>query len=468
MLTNTAVFPKITTNQLPIFRQDYGAYTLFYAPGYLAIVLPEQVEQFSHAPASSRHELTSITTQLFNHARAAQETWTAVSSQPFTPYCLTLYLHNECNLRCTYCFAEPSPQPALRLSQPAITAAAKLVLATCQAHDRPFTLVCHGGGEPTLHHALLQQALQTVSDMAAARQVPLFRYIATNGVISSQTARWLAQNFDMIGLSCDGPSDVQNKQRPLWSNGNSSEQVERTAHILHEEGTPFDVRVTITNHTWQQQAEIAAYICQVLQPNEIHVEPVYHSGRAKSHRSMMDANLFVAAFLKAEQVAQQHGIPWRMSGSRPDQIHGPYCHLFRHVLNLVPEGIATACFKTSWPENVQQVGVQIGELDEKNGRFILHQNQIEKLTTKLHPIPESCRNCFNQYHCVRHCPDHCPMETTDSPINSFRCRVNRQLMLTRLQETAVSLWHKARSSNGVVGQKITNEFVGVHTKEVEN
>ena len=456
MLANTAVFPKITTNHLPIFRQDYGAYSLFYAPGYLAIVVPEQVEQFSNTLVDSRAKLSSVTTELFEHARTAQESWTAVSSQPFTPYCLTLYLHNECNLHCTYCFADPSAQPARRLSLPAIRAAANLVLANCQAQNRPFTLVCHGGGEPTLHLSFLQKALQIVSDMTAAQQVPLFRYIATNGVLSSQKTRWLAQNFDLIGLSCDGPPDIQNQQRPLSGSGGSSKQVERTAHMLHEAGTPFDVRVTVTNNTWQRQAEIAEYICQVLQPNEINVEPVYQVGRAKSNGAIMDADLFVASFLKAAQVAQQHHIPWRMSGSRPDEIHGPYCHLFRHVLNLIPGDIATACFKTSRPETVQHLGVHMGEMDEKNGRFTLQQDHIQQLSAKLHPIPHACRNCFNQYHCVRHCPDHCPIETTDSPTNSFRCRVNRQITLARLQETAVSLWHKARRSGGAAGQEIRN------------
>lgn len=305
-----------------------------------------------------------------------------------------------------------------------------------------------------MHQALLQKVLQTVTDLTTAQQVPLFRYIATNGVLSAQKATWLAQNFDLIGLSCDGPPDVQNRQRPLWSSRAGSDYVERTARILREWDTPFDVRVTVTPETVHRQAEIANYICRVLQPNEIHVEPVYQGGRAKSHDSITNANQFVNEFLQAEQVAQQHGISWCMSGSRPGDIHGPYCHLLRHVLHVVPGGMASACFKAGKAQTVQQAGLQIGGLDEVNGRFRLNQDHIHNLAARLHPIPRSCQNCFNQYHCARHCPDYCPLEAADDPAGTFRCRVNRQLTWARLQKTAVLLRHKARSNGGVAGQKI--------------
>ena len=34
-----------------------------------------------------------------------------------------------------------------------------------------------------------------------------------------------------------------------------------------------------------------------------------------------------------------------LSGTRPDEVHGPYCNVFRQTINLVPGDVAVACFK---------------------------------------------------------------------------------------------------------------------------
>lgn len=438
----------------PIFRSDRGEYLVYYAPGYLAVVDPQLERAAANKNLSALQRIKPVLTELHQHAQIAVEAWRAVSSQPFAPLCLTLYLHNECNLHCTYCFADPSLKPAPRLSMAAVKSSARLVLSHCQAQDQPFTLVCHGGGEPTLHRQLLTQVLEIVTRLATHAQLPLMRYIATNGVISTAKVYWLAQNFDLIGLSCDGPPDIQNEQRPLQGGGSSSEYVKRTAGILHTAQTPFDVRATVTGKTAHRQPEIADYICRELRPREIHVEPVYSGGRVKTNAEKTDATRFVDSFLAAKQVADQYGISWNMSGSRPEVIHGPYCNQFRHVLNVIPGGVATTCFKATRATTARQAGLQIGAHNETDDCFYMDLDVINDLAGKLHPIPDFCQDCFNQFHCVRGCPDHCPLDTVYDPGDSFRCQVNRQLTEMYLQEKAVSLWQKVRRHGGIDGQKI--------------
>lgn len=454
MPENKPAFANINDASAPIFRRDQGEYLVYYAPGYLAVVDPQLEQAAANKELSALQSLKPIFTELYQHAHIAVEAWRTISSQPFTPLCLTLYLHNECNLHCTYCFADPSHKPAPRLSLAAVKSSARLVLSHCQAQDRPFTLVCHGGGEPTLHQQLLAQVLEIVAHLATNSQIPLMRYIATNGVISTAKVHWLAQNFDLIGLSCDGPPDMQNEQRPLQGGGSSSDYVERTARILHTDRTPFDVRTTVTGKTAHRQPEIADYICRVLRPREIHVEPVYSGGRVKANAEKVTATRFIDSFLKAKQIAEQYGIPWRMSGSRPEVIHGPYCNQFRHVVNVIPGSVATTCFKATRATIARQAGLQIGAHSETDECFYMDKDAINDLAGKLHPIPDSCQDCFNQYHCVRGCPDHCPLDAAYDPGDSVRCQINRQLAETYLQETAVSLWQKARCHNGAAGQKI--------------
>ncbi|MBX3060666.1 MAG: hypothetical protein KF770_29765 [Anaerolineae bacterium] len=442
-------------HQLPIFWQEGDAYSLFYAPGYLVVAaqtlaagLWQDLQQPEpHTPTARR---------LHQWAEAAVHARQAALTTPFAPVCLTLYLHTQCNLGCPYCYADPSPRPTPRLEVTAVYAAARLVAENCCQQQRPFTLVCHGGGEPTLNQPHLAQVLAGVQAIAAAAGLSLFRYIATNGVMPTAKAYWLAQQFDLVGLSCDGPAAIQSRQRPLVNGQGSTPYVERTARILHEHQTPLHVRVTITPFSVRQQVEIAEYICRRLQPEEIHVEPVYHAGRAQT-AVLPDTDQFVDHFLQAQQVAAAYGARWLTSGSRLQEIHGPYCHLFRDVLHLVPGGAATACFKTGASPQAGQQGLQIGQMGD--GRFSLNRPRITALRQQLHPLPPSCRDCFNQYHCARDCPDSCPLEDGETAVPSFRCQVQKKLAQAQLTQMGVALWAKARVQDGIAEGRVMTEIM---------
>jgi uncharacterized protein len=490
-------FHPLHTINLPIFRKEQGAETWFYTPGYLIVVDAEQANDFESDLIAHQPARQPAAAELRRCAELAQQAWTQNITHPFNPLCLTLYLNNFCNLHCSYCYSEPrshstrNPQPprsdcpppgdmlsdnphsgnpllapgmaqgnfANHLALPVIRAAAEMVIENCAAQQRTFTVAFHGGGEPTLDQPLIDQTLDYLEPRAAASGLSIFRYIATNGVMSAAKAAWLARRFDLIGLSCDGPETIQLRQRPL-SNGNSSTPfVERTARAVLQAGKPLHVRVTITPAGLHSQAKIADYICQRLKPQAIHVEPVYMAGLARAENCIEadQAEDFVAEFLQACHIARQYGVGWYMSGSRPGEIHGPYCHIFRDVLNLTPEGTATACFKFSRAAHAHQQGMQIGQMNVLSGRFALNQTLIQHLRQRLTRPEPKCLDCFNQYHCVRDCPNQCLAAETQStadnhlPGAEFRCRVQALLVLATIQETAQSLRANRKSTEGAIG-----------------
>ena len=231
---------------LPIHVADRGPYRVWYAPGYLALVDLAHVDAAHRClgdDSSPRHPALEA---LRDHALRALSAWSARAHRPFEPVCLTLYLNNECSLACEYCFAEAHPPPQPRLSAACVRAAAPCVAANCRRRGLPLTAVFHGGGEPTHHPAHLARLLTLVNAAAEHAGIPAFRYLATHGVIPAQRARYLARNFDLIGLSCDGPPDLQQASRPARNGRPTSEAVERTADILHASGRPLHVRVTLT------------------------------------------------------------------------------------------------------------------------------------------------------------------------------------------------------------------------------
>jgi len=515
LLAAAETFEPVRAASLPVWRWDCAEYAMFYAPGYLCVVDQQDAEQFeatiatafthpsghqivgqacSLASLSSGHQLAeqavglqarpTASSQILQCVRYQQSQgvdwgaelrlraeWAITEAnrrreEPFSPECLTLYMNNECNLRCVYCYADPSPKPASRLGMEEITTAAEVVAENCRKKGHPFYIVFHGGGEPTLHREQVDRAMSRLMAVASAHGVQLFRYVATNGVMSEQKARWLAHRFDLVGLSCDGPADIQNNQRPRWSGGATSHILERAAHILREEGCRLHVRTTIAGATLHRQAEIADYLCQRFSPEEIHFEPVYLGGRTGGATGLgaHQAGEFVTHFLQARELARKHGVALLSSGSRPGSIHGPYCHVFRHVLNLVPGGVATACFKVTDAVRVREKGAVIGALNTETGRFEIDHFRVQELCRQLDATPPECAGCFNRYHCARECPDYCPLDDAsfgaDLPEPGFRCQVQKALTYATLRETAERLWSAmvaskaARDGESVYGTAI--------------
>ena len=442
------IFRPIDAAGLPVFRRDTAEYATFYAPGCLCVVAPADADWFESTLSRSTDRDNRWGAVLQQRARLAKERMYRWQTASFEPECLTLYLHNECNLHCVYCYATPSRESGPRLAPEAIIAAAQVVAAHCHRQGRLFYVVFHGGGEPALYGDQVRDTLKQIENVALHHQVELYTYIATNGVMSENKARWLARHFDLIGLSCDGPPEIQESQRPYRTGSRSSAQaLERTAHILHQENSVFHVRATITPQTVYRQAEIADYVCAQLGPQEIHFEPVYAGGRTalQDRFEPHQADAFVSHFLEAQHAAARYGIPLTTSGSRPDAIHGPYCHVFRAVLNLVPGNVATACFKMTDATQCAQQGLVIGALNDQTGCFEIDQARIDALCSRLAFYPPECTTCFNRYHCVRECPDFCWLDANHPPDNQrrkpgFRCQVQKALSATWLNDLAKGVW----------------------------
>ena len=221
--SNKFNFKSISGMERPIFRRDCAEYTMFYTPGYLCVVAMKNANWFESTLIGPNREENRWNTQILQRARRVPEILRSQKEELFSPECLTLYLNSGCNLGCIYCYAGSSPNRKYSLKSPDILPAAELVARNCRSKEHRFYVAFHGGGEPTLHEERLRQAFKGVESVARDQRVELFSYIATNGVMPERTALWLSSHFDLVGVSCDGPADIQNRQRPIWGGDKSAE-----------------------------------------------------------------------------------------------------------------------------------------------------------------------------------------------------------------------------------------------------
>ena len=103
---------------LPIFRDDEPEGTLFYTPGFTTYVTGVAMAQVD-ACIVGRDATHPLVRQAYTVLERAAEQ----RGRAFAPECLTLYLNNECNLSCRYCFTMPAHQTGERASVAAVRAA---------------------------------------------------------------------------------------------------------------------------------------------------------------------------------------------------------------------------------------------------------------------------------------------------------------------------------------------------------
>ena len=186
--------------ELPVFRARSADDTWFYTPG-----------KMTHVPRHSN----DIPRAVLDFARVAADGWQSMHSLPFEPKCLTLYLSNQCNIACSYCYSsfannarvpasanaaiQADPLPAI--SNNAMRAAARLVATNCAADGDAFSLVVHGGGEPTTEFERLQFAVSVTKALAGSARLDWTGYVSTNGVMPKNVAAWLGAAFSEVGMS---------------------------------------------------------------------------------------------------------------------------------------------------------------------------------------------------------------------------------------------------------------------------
>jgi uncharacterized protein len=427
---------------LPIFDFDLGGRKAIYTPGLVAVVEESDGEALKRAwsagrdfPEAAPAETAVRILRAAESVESRRNTWL---ERAYLPECLTIYLSTACNLECSYCYVDrrSASRPPQVIDSSSVAAAALTVARCCASKGVPFHLVLHGGGEPTVHWNLVLQYYALTRRVADEHGLPWFGHIATNGVLPEKRAKWLGRHFSHVGLSCDGPAIIQQRQRPLAGGGASTESVERTARAVAEEGGKLEVRATITPATMVLQEEILDYLVDSLGARQIRFEPVYRQPDGKGFGEA-DADSFAAHFIAAQALARRRGADLSIAGVRVDDVHGPHCEVLRQVLHLTPQGHAAACFFCTDSGKDGTGSMVIGRPDRRQGVFLFDDKLIARHRRCAGRLPARCASCPASHHCSRACPEVCVLDRADGTgggeaaafpgAAAFRCRLHRAL-----------------------------------------
>jgi sulfatase maturation enzyme AslB (radical SAM superfamily) len=427
-------------DQLPVFAVESDDFTVLYTPGFFWRIKTVPVHELLHSlknpQAIKNPEDKNAILSILKLAQEAVTKWELQKQIPFSPDCLTIHVGSDCQLNCSYCYSKAGgTDNKLLFGFPDIAAIETLfryIGETKAKNSEPFTVVYHGSGEPTFHWKNLVDSYNTISTIAGNNGLQIFTYIATNGCLTYEQIDWLAENMDLIGISCDGPDAIRQKQRTSGTIQYPS--IEEVCVRILEKGGKFENRVTITPDTLPHFEEIVSYLILECMSQKIRIEPVFLDN--ENGFKVEDAEEFLKRFTSSLNYAEKYGVDISYAGVRMDEQHGTYCDVQRNTLRLTVDNVTRNCFCFMSDDTF----CITGKLNKDLSAFHL-SNEIQDLKTRSLQIPENCNDCINIYHCSRGCPDHCILNDhhyLHQELNPFRCRLHQLIAVERVKYSAIN------------------------------
>lgn len=431
------LFTKVH-DRLPVFKISHGKQMVLYTPGYSIrtsdIPSGELHSFFLNPSIIPDRELRTFLINFLEKAKENKRKWEFLQQAPFNPECLTIHVGNECNFNCSYCYAAIYGTGNSDIKGfPGIDAiAGTLEYISDQLNSNPkrLTVAYHGSGEPSHFWGRLTSTFRQIEEFAGHKEIQLFNYIATNGCLDEESTDWLATHMDLIGVSCDGPPDIQMAQRRPGQNKCLS--IEKFCDRILDKGGTFDIRVTVTRNTFLRMPEITGYLIEKCRARNIRLEPVYLAGDKAFKEE--DADIFFDQYIKSAKIAEKHGVGFDYSGVRMGEIHGPYCDVARNTIRLTADGKTRNCF--CFMSDTKDLIT--GGYDEFRSFFSL-RTDLDELKGYVYQIPEDCSRCINIYHCSRGCPDFCLFDNgyhVQRQLNSFKCRLHQLKAVSQAEAMA--------------------------------
>ena len=357
-----------------------------------------------------------------------------------------LFLTNQCNLRCRYCYAHSGEHLPKKMSWETAKSAIDYVWRETGRHRlKEFTLGFHGGGEPTLNAEVMMKSVEYAESLAAAGKVKLNLSGAFNGCMDDAMRDYFIRHFTEISISLDGVPEIQDSQRPKTGGAGSFQEVDKTLRVFDRAGLKYGLRMTVTDNSVQRLSEGIEFLCRNYRPVKIQAEPVFQQGRAVvNDLAVRNIEYFISEFVRGHAIAKKYNTELFYSGARPDIITTRFCLAACRAFVVTADGDVTTCFESYGREHPLSPHFFVGETDGK-GSFCIDSEKLEAYFKHTVDDNEHCIECFCRWHCAGDCAIKTMKQDGGTGYQTTeRCYVNREitlyLLLDKIRDYGGIIW----------------------------
>lgn len=158
----------------------------------------------------------------------------------------TLYLTDNCNLKCSYCY-EGDKKNKTYMDEQTLIESLNFIVENNLPDDNIDLLFL--GGEPLMNKPILFKAVNIIDEKYHEIK-HLFKYqITTNGILlDSKTADFLYANKISISISIDGDKETHNLNRKSLNNKDVYDLIIKNMCYMLNNHIDFSVRMTVTSN----------------------------------------------------------------------------------------------------------------------------------------------------------------------------------------------------------------------------
>jgi uncharacterized protein len=149
-----------------------------------------------------------------------------------------------CNIDCSYCYL-PDRTSRARMSLATLDLVCQRVFESARL-DHKLEVAWHGGEPLVVPLAWYEDALALMAERRPAT-VQLEYCFQTNGLLLNQDwVRFFARTGAKVGLSIDGPADLNDAHRRTRGGHGTHDKAMRAVRLLQNQGLPFHVITVLT------------------------------------------------------------------------------------------------------------------------------------------------------------------------------------------------------------------------------
>jgi len=348
----------------------------------------------------------------------------ALAGGDFFPTTAVLLLTNQCQLRCTYCYASAGEYKFTELTPELGKAAILHVYENAKRLGRArFDVNFHGGGEPTLAWKTLQECVTYARQM----DIPAHISLTTNGIWSRKKTEWLTRSMDDISLSFDGSPQTQDHNRPTINGRGSSNILMQTIKELDRQNFKYGIRMTATA-PWSDFPKDVRFICEETKCPSMQVEPAFNTQRGEHFQpDVNEALAFGEAYMEAFDYASRAGRQLSYSGARVGKVTSTFCTAPYQALVINGHGELVSCYEITGDNHPLSKLSTIGKI--VNGKVEVNQKARNDLHQKMDQRREACRECACYWSCAGDCYTRSFQPGENGHLQfGARCELNRYLL----------------------------------------
>lgn len=307
--------------------------------------------------------------------------------------CISILLTDDCNLRCKYCYCGEE-----RRKNNINVRFVKRAISDFVEQGNSLFVRFFGNGEPTLEF----EKIKEIYEYSKTLDGNAIFEIQTNGTFNKEIVEWIGEHIDIVWISYDGTTQVNDFYRVNKNNEGVSKIVEKNIRYLEGKVKELGIRATIGKENLYKQKEIIDNM------ERLHIKYLFSDLMFANvenklyYEKEINPMEYAEEFIKARKYAEQKGIYYGSFFTvNFDEKTNISCRACIPMPHLTVDGYVSCCDIGYNDEKLRDL--IYGKYIEDEDRIIYDEDKIKNIQKRTVDNLQQCKDCEIKYYCAGGC-----------------------------------------------------------------